>query len=464
MTGTCGDLLLSDFPAILAGDAAAVFIGPALSRAAGYPAPAILLAELGQILGLSGTLRDIAAQAQHGLHGGDRQQIQQFIQERLGIDKLLPAALGQLSRLPFRHLWTGNHDTLIERAFTAAGRSLDIITDDAQLTPKLRPGTARLYKLHGSTEHMSSLLLDDSDPELLPTVRNASLALLQAQLRRLSFLFIALERDDPALQWALRLCDRETFDPRRRHYALVQRQADQADWSAELASHGLQVIEIDSQQELADLLAQLARQVAQRRVWISGSWPEGSDEETRRIHAIAEKLGRRIAKAGLSLVSGGGQLVGTATIAGFAYTLCDAGDWSLDRRLIIRTFPQPEPGQAPDRQYWATLREELAQLSGVVIFIGGEKLRQGQQIVADGVFQELEVARRAGAFLLPIGATGGAAHTIATALLGSDLPSTGQGMLRPTDTELLILADPTLSVAQLVDAACNVLQRAMGSH
>ncbi|MCY1557174.1 hypothetical protein D9M68_940030 [compost metagenome] len=71
--------------------------------------------------------------------------------------------------------------------------------------------------------------------------------------------------------------------------------------------------------------------------------------------------------------------------------------------------------------------------------MAGDKLE-----VAQGVKQEFEVAKDAGVFLLPVGASGGAAQKISDLLSGSELSSSGQGAVRPTDKELKALSAPGL--------------------
>jgi hypothetical protein len=79
------------------------------------------------------------------------------------------------------------------------------------------------------------------------------------------------------------------------------------------------------------------------------------------------------------------------------------------------------------------------------------------------VIEEADLAERAGAFLLPIGATGGAAETIAARLLGSAVLSTGTQAQRPTDNELKNLGDKDASEEKLVKAVMSVIDRVSGT-
>jgi len=146
-------------------------------------------------------------------------------------------------------------------------------------------------------------------------------------------------------------------------------------------------------------------------------------------------------------------------MAGFIDALREGGGWDLDRRLIARPFPQSLPGQPTPRAKWSALRSELARQSGVFIVLGGMKMVDGQQVMADGVLEEFEMAKEAGAFLLPVGSTGGAAKQISDQLLGSDISSTGADAQRPTDKEIAALSDISIKAETILSTIEGILNR-----
>lgn len=222
-------------------------------------------------------------------------------------------------------------------------------------------------------------------------------------------------------------------------------------------------IEIEDYDEVPGLLAEVERRVARNRVWISGSWPldEATTPEVSFVHDVAEKVGEVVGSAGLTLVSGSGLLVGSGSMSGFLASLQKTGAWDLERRLIVRPFPQPIEGGEPDRAQWDLLRAELARLAGLVVFIGGLKAEAGALMDSSGVHAERAIAQAKGAYLLPIGATGGAAATIATELTGSDLPFDGPDALRPSDEQLGSLADASVGAAELANRVLKILKSRM---
>jgi hypothetical protein len=219
-------------------------------------------------------------------------------------------------------------------------------------------------------------------------------------------------------------------------------------------------VEIDNYDEVPELLLALERRVAQRRVWVSGSWPVGEEGASRAafVHEVAYGIGAALGKEEYTLISGSGLLVGSAAVSGFLSSLQQTGGWDLERRLIARPFPQPLQGREPDVGQWQLLRTELGRLSGIVIFIGGQKvLPNGQIVDADGVFAEFEIARNNGSFVLPIGATGGAAARIAERLL-SMAASDRKKVACPTSAQLKQLLDQR-PARELIELAMGIVRK-----
>lgn len=477
MTKSAMIRFLKEYPDALNDGAGAVFVGAGVSMAAGYPSWSTLLQEIGDELGVSSkNIQDLAALAQWSIQeSGGATRVRNVIKEHIGVDHPLPEALQIVARLPVRHIWTTNYDRLIERAFREIDRPIDSVSAAKDLALKATPGATRLYKMHGSVDRLDDVVISTDDYELFRSRRGAYLPLLHAHLTSMSMLFIGLSFTDPNIRHVLSLIRESFTDAPPEHFAIVRppkREDFDSDdefraritqhklWAKDLRRYGLAAVEIEDYDEVPDLLRLIERRVAARRVWISGSWPvDTGGPEAANIYSLAEDIGRRIGHAGLDLVSGAGLIVGSAAISGFLDALRYGGGWDLDRRLIARPFPQPIAGEkVPDAQ-WTALRRELARQAGIVIFLGGAKAKDGKLVPASGVLEEFSLAEAAGAFLLPVAVTGGAAKEIADRLLGSSLPATGANATRPTDAELRQLSDPALPRDILVKNIFDILKR-----
>lgn len=466
---------LKEYPEALHEGVGAVFVGAGVSMAAGYPSWSALLRDIGDELGIrSSDIHDLAALAQwHIQESGGATRVRNVIKQEIGKDRNVPETANILARLPIRHIWTTNYDRLIERAFAAIGRPIDAVSGSKDLSLKATPGAARLYKMHGSVDRLDDIVISTDDYELYRSRRGAFLPLLQAHLSSMSMLFIGLSLSDPNIRHVLSLIRESFTDAPPEHFAIVRpprrddcasddeykaRAAQHRLWAKDLSRYGLVAVEIDDYDEVPDLLREIERKVAAYRVWVSGSWPLEDAPHATDIYRFAEDMGRMIGSTGHDLVSGSGMLVGPAATAGFIDSLRDGGGWDVDRRLIVRAFSQPLAGAVPDQAQWTTLRTELARQSGVVVFLGGSKMAGGHLVPAEGVIEEYELAKAAGAFLLPIGATGGAAEVIAGEILGSALPTKGSKAQRPTDKDIKVLSDSAAKSSELVKIVRRILE------
>jgi hypothetical protein len=469
---------LDDFSTAVRDEHAGVFVGAGVSMAAGYPSWSALLAEIGEELGVrSSDVHDLAALAQWSIQeNGGATRVRNIIKRDIGQDRDVPQVLSTLARLPTRTLWTTNYDRLIERAFASISRPLDVVSGAADLSLRATPGAARLFKMHGSIERLDDIVISTDDYELYRSKRGSFLPLLQAHLTSMSMLFVGLSLTDPNIRHVLASIRESFTDTPPEHFALLRppqradfgreeefaaRSAQHRLWAKDLRRYGLIAVELDDYAEIPALLGQLERRVAMHRVWVSGSWPvEQIGPQATKAYEVAYGIGRAIGIEGRTLVSGAGLLIGSASISGFLDSLRASGAWDLERRLIARPFPQPLQGQSPDARQWTELRKELARLSGVVVMIAGMKRQEDSLVPADGMREEFELAREAGAFLLPIAATGGMSEHIGIELRGSDIASSGPNALRPTDEELDGLSNPHATASDLVELALKILRRA----
>jgi hypothetical protein len=466
---------LSEFPRALRDGAGAMFVGAGVSMSAGYPSWRGLLKEIGEELEIDpADVDDLAALAQwHVRRTSGYQRIRQVIKREIGKERPITEAVRAIARLPIQHIWTTNYDRLIERGFAEISRPIDLVSSQGSISSRAGAGAVRLYKMHGSIEALEDIVIATEDYELFRSKRGAYLPLLFGHLASYSFLFVGLSFSDPNIKHVLSLIRESFHDSPPEHFAIVRRPQREdyktkpeyearlrqhSLWADDLLRYGLAVVEVDDFGEIDDLLHEVERRVADDRVWISGSWPIGGAGRDRAayVHDVAERLGTKIGDAGRVLVSGAGLLVGSASMSGFLSSLQRSRSWELGQRLIVRPFPQPFGGVAPDENQWTLLRKEMARVAGTVIFVGGAKEENGQLIDAPGVLEEMEIARDAGARLLPIGATGGAAATISQQLIGSRLPATGLSKRRPTDAALKRLTNSSLSSSELVDETMKV--------
>lgn len=456
---------------------ATVFVGAGLSRRANYPDWRALLESLANELGISLEHEpDLVGVAQWAINRdrNDRRRIAQLIKDSFPDSRDVPPPHRVLSRLPIKTLWTTNYDRLLERAWELAGRSLDVKSTIKQLSVHDRRASGVLYKLHGTVEQPSDIVIATDDYELYRRDRAAFIPLLNASLTSQTFVFLGVGFSDPNLKFLLGLIREQMPDVRPEHYAIIRRPnpADEKDervrafqnsrhkhWIEDLQRYGIKCVEIDRFEDVDSILMDVERMLSRNNILVSGSWPDTGTEvaEAQKVFELANRMGAEIVEAGLKLVTGFGLLVGSASVSGALEVLHRNSLSDLDSKLLLRPFPQALPENVDRAEFNRRYRQDLIESSGVAVFIGGIKRENGKLVEAQGVFDEYEIARQRGCFLIPVAAFGGASLRILEDIKKNPPPSHQV----PALEVLHKLADLNLAPADLAKIAIEAVKAAI---
>ncbi|WP_241132443.1 SIR2 family protein [Achromobacter insuavis] len=443
---------------LLEGSASA-FVGAGLSMAAGYPSWKQLLADIADELDIDlDAESDLAGVAQWYINHQKKQrtQIGRVIAKAFPPVKVPPETLRVLARLPLRHLWTTNYDQLIEAAWDHAGKSLAVRTRPEQLSVPDPASHGTLYKMHGSVDDPSAVVIAKEDYELYRREKGAFFHLLTGHAIGMHFLFLGFSFTDANISHLFSLLREVLPDTPKEHYAIVKRPAAaqgrasaktkersrrelsrHRHWVADLQRYGIQCVEIDDYSEICDILKEVERRVSRTSVFVSGSYPEERTQtaEGRLVVEVSEGLGRLIGTLGCRLVSGFGLTVGSAAIAGRLGEVYKHKHVHLDSALLLRPFPQSIPKATKKDDFFARYREDLVLQGGICVVVGGIKKQNRQFAVAPGVIAEATIARSNGRPVVPLGFTGGAAQELWQQM--RRLPAADRGGISDKDFEEL---------------------------
>jgi Sir2- and TIR-associating SLOG family/SIR2-like domain len=464
------------FSDYITGGSAALFIGAGMSMQAGYPSWKVLLKEIAEDLKLDlDEEHDLAGVAQFYLNKGStgRMSIAEIIRREFPPKKDVPHTLRLLAHLPVRNVWTTNYDRLIETAWDLQGKTLDVKSRNDDFLVEDPWAHSTLFKMHGTVEHPTEIVLAKEDYELYRRNRSGFHQALARQLVSKHFLFLGFSFTDPNLFYVFTM-NRDVFPekPPGHHFAIVRRPPIDGSgkkakarlnyllnrhrlWVQDLTRYGITTLEVDSYDEISEVLSALESRVAQNSVLISGSCPEdyvGSERDL--ISEVAKKIGKALASKRLRLISGFGLTVGGASVAGVLEELYASGSTSLDKAMLLRPFPQTPPNGFTKKAFFRRYREDLLANAGIVIVIGGLKKKGRTLVAADGVLEEFEIARILKRKVIPIGATGGAAQEI----WGRIDTHYGDFFDKMPRKEFDRLNDSSLSATALCDAANAVLK------
>lgn len=408
-----------------------VFAGAGISVSAGFPDWRTLLHDIAKELDLDIQREaDLAGVMQFHLNRNarTRTRIAAIVRDAFPNREEAPTIHRVVARLPIRRVWTTNFDTLFETAFRQEAKSLDVKLDDRALTAPNEAVDATLFKLHGCRSAPADVVIARDDFELYKRRRPGMLDALKSDVFSRTLLFLGLSFSDSNLASVLSSV-REMFDDvPRRHYALI-REPHRDDyeksaggdlewkyaanrfklWIEDLLRYGIEALVINEYDQIDETLLRLERKFLNRSLFVSGSLPQDDTgpAELAWVPEFMRHLGQHIIDRGRNLVSGFGLVIGSHLIMGALerfYRTANASDAA--RRLKLRPFPQAMPAGMSREEFLTRHRSELVKEAGIVIVVAGIK----DGAATAGVFEECTIARSMGRFVIPIGASGGAAR------------------------------------------------------
>ncbi|WP_152054214.1 SIR2 family protein [Tautonia marina] len=412
---------------------AALFAGAGLSRPAGFVDWKGLMREIASDLHLDIDIEyDLIAIAQYHLNKRrTRATLNRKLVEEYTEDVRQTENHKLIANLPIRTVWTTNYDKLIENAYEAARKRVEVKTDPKNLVPLKRRVDAMIYKMHGDVSSPDNAVLTKEDYELYNVTRQAFTQVLESDLISKTFLFLGFSFTDPNIDYILSRI-RVLVGTGRDHYCIMRREPKRkglrgkqlAEYEYaqrkqqlridDLGRYNIRTILVDEYAEVTGILKELNRRVHLNDIFVSGSAfdyaPRGQEE----IEKLSRRIGEEIINNGYNLISGFGLGIGSFVIVGSMEAVYRDDTTHADDRLVLRPFPQ---GNAPAgmtvQDFWEKYRRDMLSKAGFAIFLCGNKQDgEGKPELAGGVMQEFEIAKQLGVYPIPVGATGHASREI----------------------------------------------------
>jgi hypothetical protein len=210
-------------------------------------------------------------------------------------------------------VWTTNYDALPEVAWRHERKELDVKSRNDDLGTDKPWAHAILYKMHGSVDHPSEVVIAKDDYELYRRSRPGFLQVLTGHLVSKQMLFLGFSFSDPNIAH-LFASIREAFkDNGPEHHAIVRHpklssgrgakkrlEVDEirhALWVEDLKRYGIQCVEVDEYKDVDDILRALELRLAGRSVFVSGSLAPSAELDQRDyVEDVAREVGRVIAE------------------------------------------------------------------------------------------------------------------------------------------------------------------------
>ena len=401
-----------------------IFAGAGFSQGAGYVNWKELLRPIADDLNLDiDSETDLVAIAQYHFtqQGDNRSRLNQQLVEAFSKRSVPTENHRILARLPISTYWTTNYDRLIENALEDANKIVDAKYAVSQLPITRYKRDAVVYKMHGDVEHPNDAILTRYDYERYHLVMAPFIDALKGDLVSKTLLFMGFSFTDPNLDYILSRV-RIAFEQNRRKSECIirrlsredgeseakfeYRQRKQGYFEAELTRYGLTVTHVDDYSEITVILRALEARYRHQSIFISGAAHDYAPYDKEEAERFVFSLSKQLSLKEKRIISGFGLGVGSAVVAGVIEATSTSGKALDDDRLVVRPFPQSEPGAMSRQQAWSKYRDDILSRAGIAIFLFGNKLEDGDLVLSDGMREEFNLALKHRVFPLPVGATG----------------------------------------------------------
>jgi len=458
-------VFLREYTKALRDGDAALFVGAGVSRPAGFVDWKALLREIAEDLDLDiDRESDLVSLAQyHVNHRGGRDRLNQLLIDEFVEDATLTSSHQLIASLPVSTIWTTNYDSLLEDAFTRVGKRVDIKRRTQDFGTTRRRADVTIYKMHGDRTLAAEAVITKEDYETYDVHREVFTTALRGDLVKRTFLFLGFSFTDPNIMHILGRVKLLLEGNSRHHFCVLRRpRPDDCEggdyqcrrfehWLTDLRRYNIQAVLIDRYEEVPEILEELARRSHLRDVFISGSAADFSPLGEGILRDLCRVLGAELISHGFNIVCGYGHGVGDSVIAGAIQAL----PRNDDERLQLWPFPQVLPAGTDRASFWREYRERMISGAGSCVVIAGNKVVDGAVIPANGVREEVAIARSQGKSVIPIGATGHVARELLEEFrLKPDTFAGGAAIARNIEA----LGNETATAAALVQQVIEALR------
>jgi len=402
---------------------AAIFAGAGLSRNSGFVNWKELLREIAEDINLNIEKEtDLIALTQYYYNErGGRNDINQTIINNFNQETTHNENIACLTRLPIFTYWTTNYDKLLEDSLNSYNKKVDVKIHSTNLSTTLPQRDAVIYKMHGDISDPANAVISKDDYESYNMNRELFSTALKGDLVSKTFLFIGFSFQDPNLEYILSRIRILLGKNQRSHYCFLKKVTKddfdcEDDFKYALIKQGLQikdlgrysinVLLIDSYEEITTILLSLEKKYILNNIFISGSADVYGDAWVGKGERFSAELGKMLIKNNYKIISGIGHGVGSFVISGALTEIMENKRSKIDRYLCMRPFPYQDINDEQLVKFKTTYRENMIKEAGICIFLFGNKTINGKNIYADGVREEFEISKKLNKYLIPIGSTG----------------------------------------------------------
>lgn len=461
---------LKDYSEAVIQGHAAIFAGAGFSTTAGFVDWKGLIRELATEIGLDVDKEyDLVSLAQYYDNEHSREDVTKAVFNNFTRKATLDSNHMILASLPINTYWTTNFDSLLEEGLRKCGKRVDVKSQNSDFRNKLRGCSATVYKMHGDIAHPDDTILLKREFEDYASKHAVFHNALMSDMLDKTFLFLGFSFTDPNLNYVLSRLRVNLDGNNKIHYnitkAVMEKDyQDKDEYCYELnkqkhfihdldKNYHIQTVLVEEWSQINDLLKDIKKRNDRRTIYISGAAEKYEPWDTNTCKAFIRELSAQLIASDYRLVTGYGFGVGSLVIAGALDEIYKDEYGVVDDQIIMRPFPIAADKEKVDVNRY---RRDMIRNTGISIFLFGNKGKDGNVILSDGMDEELNWSKDQNNLLIPVGVTGYKAKQYYEELI-KEYPS---DEYTKYDADLRILGDATKSPGEIVEAILRIVRLA----
>ena len=408
---------------------AAIFAGAGIGKSSGYMDWKNLLKEFASSINLDVEREnDLIEVAQYFKNEkGSRYDINNKILNEFLREAKNTKTVDLLSSMPISCYWTTNYDHLIEDALKSYGKAVDVKITPESLAVSLNSGSVTVYKMHGDCTDPTNCVITKDDYEIYNKSRNVFTVALQGHLVTKTFLFIGFSFEDPNLKYILSRIRVLLGENIRTHYCFFEKATRKPGQTKkefeyirnkqelkihDLQRYGIQAVMLDSYTQIPEILEHIKLQARTKNIFVSGAAHIYGEQWDKNGVTLITLLSKLFYNNDYRIVTGHARGVGSYIISTVLENVQNNNSL-LDSHLLIRAFPYEDKVNPNYISLKKEYRDSIAEISGISIFIFGNKQNEyGECVLATGMWDEYKAALAHNSYIIPVGSTGFVAKEI----------------------------------------------------
>lgn len=299
----------------------------------------------------------------------------------------------------------------MKKNFESQNININSIHDEQNLGSVSLKNRVNIFKLNGDIGNISKIVISKSDIENYYLNHELFLSFFQRELVTNTFLFIGYSFSDDIVLKSIKKLHSYIGKNKKAFYTIMLEKPGDKNFELFINDlekrYNIKVLLVKRPDEIKEVLSDIKEKIISKNIYISGSLDNSSEED--QAYNISKALVEKLIEKGYNIVTGFGKNIGYYVSGASIQKLYAINEPNIEKRLIMRPFAH-DMSLEEDNSY----RQNLISDTKFTIIMYGQAINNyGEMVNSHGVWEEIQISKKQGNYVIPIASTGFAAEELA---------------------------------------------------